>query len=123
LERKREDLAAATYGVGVGAEELHGPLHEFGRTPNSCSNCLEKATFPMSGPVKENTHTGATLSSPGDTLACVSTTSKAHNIARCNTLNPSIKSNPIIYWFPIERKKIFMFSKKNGDINKLNNFF
>jgi hypothetical protein len=36
----------------------------------------------MSGPAKENTHTSTTLSSPGDTLACVSTTSKAHNIAR-----------------------------------------
>jgi hypothetical protein len=35
----------------------------------------------MSGPVKENTHIGATLSSPDDTLARVSMTSKVHNIA------------------------------------------
>jgi hypothetical protein len=39
------------------------------------------ASFPMSGPTKENTHTSATLPSPGDTLARVSMTSKAHNIA------------------------------------------
>jgi hypothetical protein len=71
----------AAYGVGVGAEELHRPLHELGSTPSSCSNRVWKATFPMSGPEKENTHTGATLSSPGDTLARVSTSSKAHNIA------------------------------------------
>ena len=31
--------------------------------------------------MKENTHTSATLSSPRDTLARVSTTLKAHNIA------------------------------------------
>jgi hypothetical protein len=29
----------------------------------------------------------------------------------CNTLNPSIKSNPIIYWFPIERKNIYVLKK------------
>jgi hypothetical protein len=31
--------------------------------------------------------------------------------SHCNTLNPSIKSNPIIYWFPIERKNIYVFKK------------
>jgi hypothetical protein len=81
LKRKREGGRAAAYDVGVGAEELHEPLHELGSTPSSCSNRLWKAMFPMSGPSKENTHTSATLLSPDDTLARVSTTSKAHNIA------------------------------------------
>jgi hypothetical protein len=56
----------------------------------------------------------ASPASPARSAACPAAElmRRGEWLAGCNILNPSIKSNPIIYWFPIERKKYLCFQKK-----------